>query len=240
MIGDSNKHVGPSIDPKGETHIIDRIRKLLVRNLFNQAVIKVIGQDLVMNVQENLHVELSLKSFSILNMISSKAIVTGVTCNSAQVDRNIWKNCTPDDRNIQNPSRVDTLGVNVDLFSPTRGSNYILTKYSRNIEPLDTSIHGYETQERNLDFSCIEKMGVKHLPEQIVPDLDPSIQVNLANSIISESPKFKNLGLLTFDATGKPNIDFSPSTRAKSLNGTRRENLRAYWMGWGIHMILKE
>ena len=31
MISDYNKHVGPSIDQKGETHIIDRIRKLLVR-----------------------------------------------------------------------------------------------------------------------------------------------------------------------------------------------------------------
>ena len=52
-ISDSNKHVDPSSDPKEETHIIDIIRKLSVRQLFNPAVIRVIGQDLVTNGQEN-------------------------------------------------------------------------------------------------------------------------------------------------------------------------------------------
>ena len=70
-------------------------------------------------------------------------------------------------------------------------------------------------------------MGVKSLPDKIVADFDPSIRVNLANSIIGESPKFINLGLLTFDATGKPNIAFAPSTRAKYLNGTRRDNFKS-------------
>ena len=80
--------VDPSSDPKEETHIIDRIRKLSVRPiLFKPAVIGVIGQDLVMNVLDNLRMELSMKSFSTLNMISSKEIVTGAAYNSAQVDR---------------------------------------------------------------------------------------------------------------------------------------------------------
>ena len=52
-IRDSNKQVDPRSDPKEETHIIDRIRKLSVRQLFEPAVIGVIGQDLVTNVQEN-------------------------------------------------------------------------------------------------------------------------------------------------------------------------------------------
>ena len=73
-------------------------------------------------------------------------------------------------------------------------------------------------------------MGVKSLPGEIVADLDPSKRVNLANSIISESPKFINIGLLYFDATGKVNIDFAPSTRAKSLNGTWRESFKADWL----------
>ena len=54
--------------------------------------------------------------------------------------------------------------------------------------------------------------------------------MNLANSIISDSPKFINLGLPTFDTTDKPNIPFSPSTRAKSLNGTRRNNFKSDWL----------
>ena len=75
-------------------------------------------------------------------------------------------------------------------------------------------------------------MGVKSPPNEIVSDSDPSIQVNLANSVISKSPKFINLGLLTFDATGKDNIAFAPSTRAKSLNGMQRDNFKVYWLGY--------
>ena len=67
-------------------------------------------------------------------------------------------------------------------------------------------------------------MGVKILPRKIVADLDPSKQVNLANSVLSESPKFINFGLLFFDATGKPKISLTPFTRDKSLNSTGREN----------------
>ena len=163
--------------------------------------------------------DLSLKILSPQNTISSKDIVTDVACNSAQVNR----------IDIQSPSRAihRTPGVNVDVSIPSRGSNSSFAKLSRNIKPLDTYVDVSATQERNSDFSCIEKVGVKSLPDEIVAHLDPNIQVNLENSIISESPKFINLGLLTFDATGKPNIAFSPSTRAKYLNGMRREKSKA-------------
>ena len=128
----------------------------------------------------------------------------------------------PDDRNIQNHSRVGTLEVNKGVFSPSRYSNPSFTKWSRNIDPLNTSVEGYVNQERNSDFSCIEKVGVKSLPNKIIADLDPSIRMNLANSVLSKIPKFKNLGLLNFDATGKQNIDFTSSTEAKSLNSAWR------------------
>ena len=75
---------------------------------------------------------------------------------------------------------------------------------------METSIDESATQEINLDFSCIEKVGVKSLPDEIVTDLDPSIQVNLANSITSKSPKFINIGIPNFNAMGKPNITFAP------------------------------
>ena len=181
------------------------------------------------NTRDNLRVELSLKSFSPLNTIISKDIVTGAACNSAQVDRNI-RNGTPVDRDIWNPSRVFTPEVNVYVFGPSRSSNSSFTKWSSNIEPLDTSVHRSKIQERNSDFLCIEKMGVRSLSDEIVADLDPSIRVNLANSIISKSPRFINFGLLTFDATGKPNIAFPPSTRAKSLNGMQRDNFKVVWL----------
>ena len=75
---------------------------------------------------------------------------------------------------------------------------------------------------------------MKSLPDEIVANLYPSIRVNLANYIISEIPKFINIGLLTFHTTGKPNIAFTPSTRAKSLNGTRRENFKSDRLASGI------
>ena len=156
---------------------------------------------------------LSLKSLSLLNTITPKAIVTGAACNSAQVDRNTRKTCTPDDRNIWNHIRVGTLEVNEGVFSPSRGRNPSLTKWSRNIKPLDTSVDRYATQERNSDFSCIKKVGVKSLHDKFFADLDLSIRVNLADSVLSESPKFKNLGLPTFDATEIRNLDFAPSTK---------------------------
>ena len=101
-----------------------------------------------------------------------------------------------------------------------------------NIDPLDTSVDKSVTQERNSDFSCIEKVGVKSLPNKIFADLDPSIRVNLANSVLSKSPKFKNLGLLTFDAMGINNINFTPSARVKSLNSTRRDKFRDGRLGY--------
>ena len=73
-------------------------------------------------------------------------------------------------------------------------------------------------------------MGVKTLPGKIITDLDPSKRLNLASSVLSEIPKFINFGLPSFNATDKPNIAFAPSTRAKSLNGTERENLNRYWI----------
>ena len=113
MISDSNKQVDPRSDPKAETHIVDRIRKLSVRTiLFEPAFIGVIGQDLITNFQDNFIVELSLKSLSPLNMITSKAVVIVLACKSAEVNRNTLKICTPPDRTIRNHNRISTAGVN--------------------------------------------------------------------------------------------------------------------------------
>ena len=162
--------------------------------------------------------DLLLKSFSLRNTRSLKESFTNAACNTVQVDR----------INIRIPSRDihRTPGVNVDVFIPIRGITSSFAKWSRNIKPLDTSVDGSATQERNSDLSCIEKVVVKRISDEIVTNLDPSIWVYLAKSIIRKSQKFINLGLLTFDATGKPNIAFTPSNIAKSLNVTGRENFK--------------
>ena len=67
-ISDSKKQVDPSSDPKEDTRIIDRIRKLSVRPIiFAPAVLKpiVIRQDLVTSVLETSRDGLSPKNLSV-------------------------------------------------------------------------------------------------------------------------------------------------------------------------------
>ena len=70
----------------------------------------------------------------------------------------------------------------------------------------------------------MEKVGVKSLPDKIIADLDPSIQVNLVNSVLRKISKFKSLGLPAVNATDIRNLDFAPYIRAKSLSGTGKDN----------------
>ena len=231
-ISDSNKQVDPRINPMVETHIVDRVRKLSVGvRLFKPAVIGVIGNELVSNVLENSRVDLSLNSLSPLNMNTLKVFMIGSAFKSVGVDRSTIS-CTPPDRTTWNHSRIGTPGVNEGVFIPSRGKTSSLAKWTGNIEPSDTSVHVSATQEKNSYFLCIEKEGVKSLPETIVADLYPSIWVNLANSVFSERPKFKSLRLPTVDATYIRNLGFAPSTRANSLNRTRRDNFMDSSLGY--------
>ena len=208
-----------------ETHIVDRFRKLSAGvGLFDPAVIEgSIGNDLVTNVLENLRVELSLNSLSPLNTNASKAFMVGSSCKSVGLNRNAV-NCMSPDRTIRNHSRIGTPVVNEGVFSPIRGKTSSFSKWTGNIEPSDTSVHDSATQERNSDFSCIEKVEVNIVLGEIGADLEPSIRVNLVNSVLSKIPKFKILGLPAVDATDIRNLDFTPSTRAKSMSGTRKDN----------------
>ena len=81
-------------------------------------------------------------------------------------------------------------------------------------------------------MSCIEKLGVKSVLGEIVADLDLSIRVNLTSSVLSETPKFKSLMLPTVDATNIRNFDFAPSTRAKGLSRTLRDNKKDTRQGY--------
>ena len=164
-----------------------------------------------MSVRETSWEGLSQESLKPLYTISSKEVVTDAACNSAQFDRI-----------VQNPSRdiPITPRVKVEVFSPIRGSNSSFAKWLRNIGPLNTSVDGFAAQERNSTCFCIENIGVKSFPGKVVTDLDPSKPVNLVSSVSSQSPNFIDFGLSSFNATGKPNSVFAPSTRAKSLNGT--------------------
>ena len=102
--------------------------------------------------------------------------------------------------------------------------------WTSNIEPLNTSVDGSEAQESNSVYFFIVKIGVKTLPSEVITDLDPRKRMNLASSVLGESPKFIDFGLSPFNAMGKPNPVFSPSTRAESLKGTGGGSLNDDWI----------
>ena len=160
-ISDSKEQVDTSIRPntdyveqvypirntRVDTHITDVIKKLPIRPITFEPV--AIGQDLVTSVQETLIEGLSQESLKQLHTISSKDIVTDAACNSAQVDR-IFRTSS---RAINMTPRV-----NIEIFSPIRGSNYSFEKWLRNIDPLNTSVDVYAAQESNSTCFCIEKL----------------------------------------------------------------------------------
>ena len=158
------KQVDPRNNPIAKTHIVDRVRKLSVGvGLFEPAVVWVIGKDLVTNVLENSRVELSLNSLYPLNMNTSKEIVIGSACKSVGDDRNTLS-CIPPDRKIRNHIRIGTRGVNQGIFSPCRGKISSFYKWTWNIEPFDTSVHGSETQRKEFEFLMHWKIGSKKSP----------------------------------------------------------------------------
>ena len=175
--------------------------------------------------------ELSLNILSLLNTDMSKTFMIGLAYNSVGVNWNTLNRTSPD-RTIRNHSRIGNLGVNEGVFSPSRGKTSSLSRWTGNIEPSDTSVHGYATQGTNSDLSCIEKVVVKIVLSETVADLDPSIWVNLANSVLSKTPKFISLRLPAVDATNIRNLDFAPSTRAKSLGGRKKDNFSPSRLGY--------
>ena len=140
-------------------------------------------------------------------------------CDSVQVKRILW---TPSRAVRQSPR------VAVDVFGPSQCSHYSIAKWSRKIEPFNTSIDVSLVQELNLTSFYTYKINVKHLPDEVVNDLDPSKQMNFASSVLGESPKFMDFGLFSVNVTGKSNSVFAPSIRAEILNGTGKRGGRLH------------
>ena len=136
--------------------------------------------------------------------------------------------CTSQDsRNISGVhSRIVTPGMNKEIWSPRSDTTSNVLSCTDNIEKLDTLVHGSTTQERDLELSCIKEVGMKSIFPELREDPDSSVQVNLANSILGESPKFISLGHPTVETADIRNIDFATSTRAKNLSGLRRSTKR--------------
>ena len=142
--------------------------------------------------------------------------------------------CTSRDsrKNRGNHSRIGTPGVNKEVLSPRSDTTSNVLSCTDNIKKFDTHVHRSATQERNLESSCIEEVGVKSIFPEIRKEFNSSVQVNLINSVLSESPKFISLGHPTVETAGIPNIDFATSTRAKNCNGSRRGTERDDSLGY--------
>ena len=139
---------------------------------------------------------------------------------------------TPSDsRNIRGNriSRIDTPGVHRYVWGVIDTTSNVLSD-ADNVEKFDTRIQSSTTQERNLESSCIEEVGVKIILSEIFKEFDSSGRVNLAISVLSESPKLKSLGHPTIETADIRKFDFTTSTRGGTTKGMA---------GWVIRMILK-
>ena len=63
-------------------------------------------------------------------------------------------------------------------------------------------------------------------------ELEPSVQVNLTNSVVREILKFKNFGHPTVETADIRNIDYINATRPKNCNGLRRSTDRDDRLGY--------
>ena len=68
----------------------------------------------------------------------------------------------------------------------------------------------------------IEEESLKSIFPELGLELDPSVRVNLANSVVRESPKFKSLRHPTIETADIRNLKNISATRPKNCNGLRR------------------
>ena len=171
-ISDFSKQVDARNNPIKETHIVERISNLSIAvGSLEPAVIGIIRQgstNLVTHGLTNSSEQLSMMSSSPLITFQSKPFVIGSQDKSAGGNRNSI--CTSrDSRNsMGNHSRIGTPVVNKDIFSTRSDTTSNLLSCTGSINKFDTHVHESATQERNLDSSCIEEVGVKSILPEIV------------------------------------------------------------------------
>ena len=101
-----------------------------------------------------------------------------------------------------------------------------------NVKKLDTHVQISTTQERNMESSRIEEENLKSIFPELGSELDPSVRVNLANSVVRESPKFKRLGHPPIETADIRNLDYISATRPNKCNGLWRSTDRYDSLGY--------
>ena len=96
--------------------------------------------------------------------------------------------------------------MNEDIWGVIDTTSNVLSG-TDNVEKFDTIVQQSTTQESNLESSRIEEESLKSIFPELGTKLDPSVRVNLANSVVRESPKFKSLGHPTLEKADIRNLD---------------------------------
>ena len=209
-ISDSSKQVYASNEPTTDTHIVGRVCNLSVGIVsVKPAVIGVgiIGQgttqgvisgrtNIVDNIVTDILTDSSKQLFEInkfqLNSLQSGTLVLGPQDKSVKSTKRIII-MPSDSRNIRgnHTSRIDTPVVNKDVWGVIDTTSNVLS-CTDNVKKFDSIVQSSTTQERNLESSCIEEEGLKSIFPKLGTKLYSIVQVNLANAVLRESPKFKH------------------------------------------------
>ena len=111
--------------------------------------------------------------------------------------------------------------MNKDIWSVIDTTSNLMSD-TNTVDKFDTSTQRSTTQERNLESLRIEEENFKSIFPEHGLELDPSVQVNLANSVVCESPKFKSLRQPTIETADIRNLNYIRATRPKNCNRLRR------------------
>ena len=206
-MSDSSKQVDASNRPITDTHIVEGINNLSVGVVsVKPAVIGVgiIGQvitqgaisgrtSIVKNIVTDISSDSSKQLFKAntfqLNALQSETLVIG-SQDEYMKSTNRIISTTSDSKNIRENhiSRIDTQGVNKNVWGVIDTTFNVLSD-ADNVKKFDTHVQRSTTQERNLESSQIEEESLKSIFPELGTELDPSVQVNLTNSVVCDKPK---------------------------------------------------
>ena len=243
-MSDLSKQVDASNKPIADTHIFDRVRNLsvgivsvepdvvgfgiIVRGI-TQVVISrgaSIGKNIFTDILPDSDKRLFETNTSQPKSLHSETLVIGSQDESMKSTNRIMSTLS-DGRNVRGYciSSIDTPRANKNIWGVIDTTSNVMSD-ADNIKKLNTHVQSSTTQERNLESPRIEEMGMKSIFPELGQKFDSSVRVNLANSVLSESPNFKRLRHTSIETADIRNLDCISATRPKNYNGLWRSTDR--------------
>ena len=81
-------------------------------------------------------------------------------------------------------------------------------------------------------MSRVEEESLKSIFPELGTKLDSSVQLNFANSVVRESPKFKRLGHPPIETADIRNLEYISANRTKKFNRLQKSADRDDWLGY--------